>query len=103
MLFLLAIIPSHVHGFYISWTYFGRKRKVRKGQYPGPWRSFIYSEKVQYGGASRSEVEMLKAGNGMRRGMSKISSRTSGANNGYAMGETMGRQSTRRSGKKYYN
>lgn len=29
LLFLLAVIPSHVHGFYISWVYFWRRRKVR--------------------------------------------------------------------------
>lgn len=28
LLFLLAVIPSHVHGFYISWVYFWRRRKV---------------------------------------------------------------------------
>jgi len=26
--FLLAVIPSHIHGFYISCTYFHRRRKV---------------------------------------------------------------------------
>ena len=29
-LLLLAVIPSHIHGFYITWTYFSRKRKVCK-------------------------------------------------------------------------
>lgn len=33
-LFLLAIIPSHVHGFYISCTYFHRRSKVHG--YPSP-------------------------------------------------------------------
>lgn len=28
LLFLLAVIPSHIHGFYISWVYFWRRRKV---------------------------------------------------------------------------
>lgn len=28
LLFLLAVIPSHVHGFYISWVYFHRRRRV---------------------------------------------------------------------------
>jgi uncharacterized membrane protein YqaE (UPF0057 family) len=60
ILFLLAVIPSHIHGFYISSTYFNRKRKVRKGQYPGPWRPMIYSEKVQNGGATASEVRQFK-------------------------------------------
>jgi uncharacterized membrane protein YqaE (UPF0057 family) len=30
LLFLCAVIPSHVHGFYISWVYFSRRRKVRQ-------------------------------------------------------------------------
>jgi uncharacterized membrane protein YqaE (UPF0057 family) len=60
MLFLLAVLPSHVHGFYISWTYFSRKRRIRKGAYPGKRRPMIYSEKVQNGGASSSEVRSLK-------------------------------------------
>lgn len=28
--FILAVIPSHIHGFYITCTYFHRRRKVRK-------------------------------------------------------------------------
>lgn len=62
VLFLLAVIPSHVHGFYISMTYFNRKRKIRKGQYPGPRRPMIYSEKVQNGGATASDVRQFKKG-----------------------------------------
>ena len=27
-LFLLAVIPAHIHGFYLSCTYFHRRRKV---------------------------------------------------------------------------
>jgi|SRR6186713_2626339 len=56
ILFLLAVIPAHIHGFYISFVYFSRKRKVRKGVYPGPPRALIYSEKVQNGGATKREV-----------------------------------------------
>lgn len=73
LLFLLAIIPSHIHGFYISLTYFNRKRKVRKGIYPGTPRRMIYSEKVQNGGASRREMERLK----QEKEMGKVSSRLS--------------------------
>ena len=61
ILFLFAIIPSHVHAFYISCTYFNRKKKVRKGIYPGTWRQGIYSERVQNGGASWKEIERLRA------------------------------------------
>ncbi|KPI34955.1 uncharacterized protein AB675_3816 [Cyphellophora attinorum] len=61
VLFLLVVFPSHIHGLYISLTYFNRKRKVRKGIYPGDKRSGIYSEKVQNGGATRREVAKLKA------------------------------------------
>jgi len=60
VLFLLAVIPSHIHGFYVSFTYFQRKRKVRKGEYPGKWRPMIYSEKIQNGGASSSDVLVFK-------------------------------------------
>lgn len=28
LIFLLAVIPSHIHGFYISCVYFHRRRKV---------------------------------------------------------------------------
>lgn len=59
VLFLLAVIPSHVHGFYISLTYFNRKRKVRKGVYPGTPRRLIWSEKVNNGGASRRQMQEL--------------------------------------------
>src|ERR1700753_3514301 len=60
VLFLLAVIPSHIHGFYISMTYFSRKNEIRKGQYPGKWRPMIYSDKVQNGGATSSEVRQFK-------------------------------------------
>jgi uncharacterized membrane protein YqaE (UPF0057 family) len=61
ILFLLAVIPSHIHGFYISCTYFHRKRKARRGVYPGPPKHLIYSSKIQNGGASRTEVRRMKA------------------------------------------
>ncbi|KAK7530262.1 uncharacterized protein J3D65DRAFT_534964, partial [Phyllosticta citribraziliensis] len=28
LLFLAAVLPSHIHGFYISCTYFARRRRV---------------------------------------------------------------------------
>jgi uncharacterized membrane protein YqaE (UPF0057 family) len=59
-LFILAVFPSHFHAAYISWTYFWRKRKVRKGRYPGDWKSGIFAEKVQNGGASDRKVEALR-------------------------------------------
>lgn len=60
VLFLLAIFPSHIHAFYLSWTYFNRKRKVRKGVYPGDKASMIYSDKINNGGATRREMQKLK-------------------------------------------
>ncbi|KIW19335.1 hypothetical protein PV08_03629 [Exophiala spinifera] len=60
VMFLLAVIPSHIHGFYISLTYFHRKRKIRNGVYPGKPRSLIWSERVNNGGASWKEVERLR-------------------------------------------
>ncbi|KAI7160294.1 hypothetical protein D0869_10188 [Hortaea werneckii] len=58
-LFLLAVIPSHIHGFYISMVYFHRRKKVRKGQYPGGSKSFIFSKSILNGGASDAEVDRL--------------------------------------------
>lgn len=60
LLFLAAIIPSHIHGFYLSCTYFHRRRKVRKGRYPGGPKPLIYSENVLFGGARWDEVQQLK-------------------------------------------
>jgi uncharacterized membrane protein YqaE (UPF0057 family) len=60
MLFILAVFPSHIHSWYISTVYFNRKRKVRKGRYPGNIRPMIYCEKVQNGGASPSELRRFK-------------------------------------------
>ncbi|KAI7542135.1 hypothetical protein KC331_g8145 [Hortaea werneckii] len=58
-LFLLAVIPSHIHGFYISMVYFHRRKKVRKGQYPGGSKAFIFSKSILNGGASDAEVDRL--------------------------------------------
>ncbi|KAI6859456.1 hypothetical protein KC338_g7303 [Hortaea werneckii] len=59
-LFLLAVIPSHIHGFYISLVYFHRRKKVRKGQYPGGSKAFIFSKSVLNGGASDAECQEQK-------------------------------------------
>ncbi|KAH9818120.1 Proteolipid membrane potential modulator [Teratosphaeria destructans] len=58
-LFLLAVIPSHVHGFYISCTYFHRRHKVKKGRWPGGPKSMIESPHVINGGASEAEARRL--------------------------------------------
>ncbi|KAK3115614.1 hypothetical protein LTR53_004872 [Teratosphaeriaceae sp. CCFEE 6253] len=57
--FLLAVIPSHVHGFYISCTYFHRRHKVKKGRWPGGPKSLIHSSNVINGGASDAEAARL--------------------------------------------
>jgi len=63
LLFLLAVLPSHVHGLYISTVYFTRKRRVRKGKWPGhPGLPGIWSEKVLTGGAGWDEAQDLKDG-----------------------------------------
>ncbi|APA13002.1 hypothetical protein SS1G_08498 [Sclerotinia sclerotiorum 1980 UF-70] len=59
ILFMLGVIPGHIHGFYITCTYFSRRKKVRKGQYPGGPKMGIYSERVWYGGASAKRVDEL--------------------------------------------
>ena len=60
LLFIAGVIPSHIHGFYISCTYYHRKGKVRKGKYPGGPKAGIFDERVWRGGASRARVEELR-------------------------------------------
>ncbi|KAL3427407.1 plasma membrane proteolipid 3 [Phlyctema vagabunda] len=57
--FLAGVIPGHVHAFYITWTYFSRRRKVAKGRYPGGRKAGIYSERVWNGDASNQHVREL--------------------------------------------
>lgn len=57
--FLCGVIPGHVHGFYVTWTYFSRRRKVLKGKYPGGPKAFIYSSRVTNGDASDERVRQL--------------------------------------------
>ncbi|KAE9371291.1 hypothetical protein N431DRAFT_467480 [Stipitochalara longipes BDJ] len=59
ILFIAGVIPGHIHGFYVTCTYFYRKRKVRKGRYPGGKKAFIFSEQVWNGGASNDKVRDL--------------------------------------------
>ncbi|KAK5170957.1 uncharacterized protein LTR77_004101 [Saxophila tyrrhenica] len=67
VLLLLAVIPSHVHGFLISTTFFHRRSKVKKGQYPGDPIPLITSEYVTNGGATTREVVLLKNAEGRKR------------------------------------
>lgn len=60
ILFLCGVLPAHIQGFYISCTYLHRKKKVRKGIWPGGPKSFIFCEKIWMGGASRREWEQLE-------------------------------------------
>ncbi|KAF2424259.1 hypothetical protein EJ08DRAFT_618098 [Tothia fuscella] len=57
LLFLAGVIPSHIHAFYLSSTYFHRRRKARKGKYPGGRASMIASTNVLNGGLSSAECE----------------------------------------------
>lgn len=52
---------STLKGFYISCTYYHRKRKVKKGRYPGGPKTLIESERVINGGASEEHIRHLKA------------------------------------------
>ena len=61
LLFLCGVIPSHVHGFYINCTYFHRRKKVRKGRWPGGPKAFIYDRSLWYGGVTEAEAEALGA------------------------------------------
>jgi uncharacterized membrane protein YqaE (UPF0057 family) len=105
VLFLLAVIPSHIHGFYISLTYFNRKRKVRKGVYPGKPHGMIWSDKVNNGGASRREMQDLldeKEGNTLGNRISgRLSNRIENWDDGnsekFSPASPLSRRSTRRS------
>ncbi|KIW69821.1 hypothetical protein PV04_02148 [Phialophora macrospora] len=77
VMFILAVIPSHIHGFYISLTYFNRKRKVRKAVYPGKPKHLIWSDKVNNGGASRREIERLRSGTEQSRPSRRVTRRHS--------------------------
>jgi hypothetical protein len=57
LLFLAGVLPSHVHAFYLSSVYFHRRRKARKGKYPGGRASMIASKNVINGGLSSAECE----------------------------------------------
>jgi len=59
LLFIAGVLPGHIHGFYLTCTYFHRKRKVRKGRYPGGRKTGIYSQQVWNGGASNRHVTEL--------------------------------------------
>lgn len=75
--FIAGVIPGHIHGFYITCTYFSRKRKVRKGRYPGGRKAGIYSEEVWNGGASNTAVRKLKERE-RREGEEKLGERRGG-------------------------
>ena len=59
--------PSHIHGFYLSCTYYHRKGKVRKGRYPGGPKAGIFDQRVWRGGASRERVEELRGEEGKKK------------------------------------
>jgi len=59
LLFIAGVIPGHIHAFYITFTYFYRKRKVRKGRYPGGRKAGIWSQRVWNGDASSEHVREL--------------------------------------------
>ncbi|KAG9244331.1 hypothetical protein BJ878DRAFT_441520 [Calycina marina] len=58
LLFIAGVLPSHIHAFYVSCTYFHRKRRVRKGLPPVKatgtyYKAGIYSERILAGGKER--------------------------------------------------
>jgi uncharacterized membrane protein YqaE (UPF0057 family) len=73
ILFVCGVLPSHVHGFYISCVYFSHRDKVRRGLYPGGYKSFIYTDTILNGGVSNAEARRLAEGGGRRRGVTKSS------------------------------
>jgi uncharacterized membrane protein YqaE (UPF0057 family) len=71
ILFVCGVLPSHIHGFYISCVYFSRRHKVRRGVYPGGYKAFIYTDTVLNGGASSAEVRRLAKGHVVQRTRAK--------------------------------
>jgi uncharacterized membrane protein YqaE (UPF0057 family) len=71
ILFVCGVLPSHVHGFYISCVYFSRRHKVRRGIYPGGYKAFIYTDTILNGGVSNAEVRRLAEGDKTRRSRAK--------------------------------
>lgn len=59
LFFIAGVIPGHIHGFYVTCTYFHRKHKVKRGRYPGGRKTGIYSEEVWNGGATNRHVDQL--------------------------------------------
>lgn len=100
---LCGVIPGHIHGFYVTWTYFHRKRKVKKGKYPGGPKSFIYSTRVINGDASDERVRQLwkaeqraKDEKLMRKRSSWRSAVNDGGGGSRSATGPVGRQSSRR-------
>lgn len=87
--FLCGVIPGHVHGFYVTWTYFSRKKKVRNGRYPGGPKPFIYSRRVVNGDASDERIRQLW----------RAEQRTNGAAQGHRDGH-LRKQSSRRASRR---
>jgi hypothetical protein len=78
ILFVAGVFPSHLHCWYLSCTYFHRRRKARKGKYPGGQRALIASKSVLNGGLSSAECERRWwAENGGKVEKGRISRRSS--------------------------
>ncbi|OJD36191.1 plasma membrane proteolipid 3 [Diplodia corticola] len=86
ILFLAAILPSHVHAFYLSCVYFSRRRRVRKGRPPGGPKPFVYSENVLHGGARWDEVQELNRQQQQGGGLSLAGSGGKGGSAGFVGG-----------------
>lgn len=84
---LCGVVPGHVHGFYVTWTYFSRKRKVRRGRWPGGPKALIYSRRVLHGDASEETVRRLwREEEARRAGGGRRGSRRGGPPAGVVMG-----------------
>lgn len=67
ILFVCGVLPSHIHGFYISCVYFSRRHKARRGVCPGGPKPFIYTDTILNGGFSDAKIRRLAEGDRMRR------------------------------------
>jgi hypothetical protein len=95
ILFIAGVFPSHLHCWYLSCTYFHRRRKARKGKYPGGEKAMIASKSVLNGGLSSAECEKRWwAENGSK--LEKRSSRKNSKRNSKRESRRDSRQPSRR-------
>ncbi|USW53742.1 Putative proteolipid membrane potential modulator [Septoria linicola] len=57
---IMGFIPGSIHQMCLDISYWNRRKKVRRGMYPGDRREWIFSKDAQNGGIGDEEVEKLR-------------------------------------------